>query len=340
MDVHAFDGCMEFVNVKSVTIPEGDVKRIVETLTGRVLWEKAPDKAPFSFGRTPTLEVAGRKAITTSSNVNILYLSRWEKSTSNYPMCAFYRDLSTSTAYLSDGGTVAPRIDAKSAGSYVLEHTGQNTSEYADRRIEAVSDMIDADSHTGLVMTRGIDATTGGLTNDYYFVRLNGYHYPTTGTAFKKMDSKPQTEGQVYITYAKERDEFLVTGLNKGSCVVPADMTSGTSITYETSGLKRAYWVASYNRYYGVTGTNGNLLTSLSSSYAKAIAFVYGAAVSLYQREPALWRRMLLIPTAHAPPASGMYTKPSAVPCVNAGSVSHVCPSNDVSRFPFVSVTP
>ena len=144
--------------------------------------------------------------------------------------------------------------------------------------------MIDADSHTGLVMTRGIDATTGGLTNDYYFVRLNGYHYPTTGTAFKKMDSKPQTEGQVYITYAKERDEFLVTGLNKGSCVVPADMTSGTSITYETSGLKRAYWVASYNRYYGVTGTNGNLLTSLDGhtwetlpalTQGTALGFVY-----------------------------------------------------------------
>ena len=31
---------MEFVNVKSVTIPEGDVTKIVETLTGRILWEK------------------------------------------------------------------------------------------------------------------------------------------------------------------------------------------------------------------------------------------------------------------------------------------------------------
>lgn len=40
---------VEFVNVTDVRIPSGDVTKITETNTGRVLWEKKPQKTATSL---------------------------------------------------------------------------------------------------------------------------------------------------------------------------------------------------------------------------------------------------------------------------------------------------
>ena len=255
---------MNFADVTDIVIPQGEVIKIHETATGRVLWEKVSaielnpqwykiNSSAFYYGLQSGgyLECIGKQDSngTIFAAVNSMQPSI-NSVTNTYKACWSTFESKTSIS-------ISSKIKYKFSAS-----AGPDPGAF---KIISVPELITANN--GIALAATVDGDTHTITS-YLFIwgdifgSKPNQHY---------INTEPVDDTSVFITYSPERSEYLVTGLKKGLCVIPTTLARNGAafqddFTYSFGipqiFLRRTKWVADLNMYFGATGTDGKVYYS------------------------------------------------------------------------------
>ena len=288
---------MEFVNVTGVKIPEGEVTKIRETDTGRILWEKQvwPEITSPSWLVNQTYNIdAGNGQGGVMLGISSIKYAGYDYNKHNggdypvkdYPILLGIRHAPGVVNYMSelrqaktdaygigvidywgiDGLRICymPLADPTDTNILRVRRLGQNGNDYY--AFIAMSDVAQ-------------DTYTHGVGHDYKSLVIYKDNYglgdcyfslgvPSSATTAYQSSQKVRImpfslarNADVWITYAEERAEYLVTGLNGKSLIVPEENFLTANLNLQNSQLRRTKWVSELNMYFGAKNTNSNKIS-------------------------------------------------------------------------------
>ena len=285
-----------FANVTDIKIPEGDVTKITETATGRVLWEKNiyPDInlswmrvssriGPISRSGIPKI----KKIVPSTYWIRSSYSSN---QCSKAVMACLHLDNvdEYNTNRLNSVFTVTPEaVDGIHCGVHAVQSFADSGLDLRGATVLGVSPIISINGSStmfsstskGFLILKDTKSKKYGLhtydelQNMTPLIGHSDIHYVMN-------DATPSTNGKVWVTYCPLYDEFLVTGLSGKLCIVKG--TNYTMTCYD-SDLVRTTWVDELKMYFGTKGatisysSNGISWTNVqvfSSGTIKGVAWL------------------------------------------------------------------
>ena len=273
-----------FANVTDIKIPEGNVTKIAETTTGRVLWEKKryPDislswmRVSSAIGFLPDLSTPPIKKIVKSDEISDT--NAIDKNIRDKVKDVKTRTMNTLVCLQMDFD-FAERNRLRPVAAAICEDNGETycgvfANPFASGGKEIEGDMLLGASDWDYHRDRGFAIIKTKHSQKY---GLNIYDlyppYDTEGLE-KELNAIPNSNGNVWTAYSISRDEILVTGLSGQLCVVKG---ANAIITYQTSSLLRTKWVEELGLYFGATGADGNISYSADGlSWTVATVFSSG----------------------------------------------------------------
>ena len=244
---------MIFANVTDITIPEGNVIKIHETDSGRVLWEKKNTEIH------PVWHIADIKlAFGSAGNKgSIRCISRNEDSSrSRFSLCSVNLTSDTCDAWGFWGD-----LSRSNDTTYLTYYPGGMFTQNA-YSVLALTEVFSPSGSHGVVYAHHLNS------DSYFFQRgANAYNSLNLSDSFSLKTLGPQSKDSVRITFSPERHEYLVTGLSNGrSCILPDDFTSSSLFIYRSgtpySNFKNTHWVSAFNSYYAASGDDKNVYSS------------------------------------------------------------------------------
>lgn len=228
---------MEFVEVSEVSIPEGEVLRITETASGQVLWEEG-------------LELPNAKwTVKEMPKRNGRYYGIGDGKASLKMMWRNY--------LYPTGAVIVVNKPTDSCDDFTYYSIGT-----PQKGLYRFADGVGY-GHITKRWSRILSVSTDGrviLTTQQTDIRYQIYYlsepYSDAGRGIS-IDAKEAASGSVRIIYSPERREYLVTGTNKGSFVLPEGFSSSTAISYSSDSIRRACWSSEHNMYIGASGSTG-----------------------------------------------------------------------------------
>ena len=218
---------MNFANVTDIKIPNGNVIKIEETDTGRVLWEKNAFEINPVWQSTST-----RLFYQNDYNAHpIRFIARG--ATTDYGALYLF---ATSADYLDSAtGTYNWATDEAHINGVIYAGYYQHTTDNDKIRFIAVSKDVKPNTYNN--QKQGLIIYHSDIRKTCNFLKLpnartmNYESFDRKSTSANKLEinmTSPPTN-RVYITLAEDRDEFLITGLS-GTQILPINFNSSTPI--------------------------------------------------------------------------------------------------------------
>jgi hypothetical protein len=266
---------MIFANVNDIAIPQGNVIKIHETISGRILWEKKP---PVINPVWNILDV--RLAYVSAGDKGaIRCFSRNDKSSrQGFSLCSVCISDSNFDAW-GKWGDVSTGNNSVSFSYHPGGMTGQ-----IGYNILAATDCFNPDGSYGVIYAKDVSS------NSYFFLRGPDTYYLSVQSSnnYRLNTLQPRFDNSVRITYAPELNQYLVTGLASGrACILPADFNSGTSLNYLSgspySKFKNTHWVSEHNSYYAASGTDKKIYSSMDGiNWSEVTAATKGSVFDVF----------------------------------------------------------
>ena len=241
---------MNFADITDITIPEGSVEKITETISGRVLWEK--NKIVLN----PAWRVQNVESIAYTGDINDCKISSLGISYSgNNPASEvasigvmIHNDNQVGDTLIYGKFNVEDKITFKTLGSNTVATSNKLSTLAMPKQMP---------SHGGgAILVKSSNSIYG---NGAYLLAapnlMNGNltgGYATT--------SSPVSDTSVTITYSPERNELLMTGFSNGLMVLELGVLS--SQVFHSSSLRKTCWASGLGTsglYFGATGNDGNV---------------------------------------------------------------------------------
>ena len=249
---------MDFAGITEIKIPQGNVEKITETSSGRVLWENVKVKL-----NTPQWAVyKSNFAHTNTSPLPIVCMTKNIPVTGGATLMTVLNDTDGHAIYYGPYVNLYRSDSSSPASQAKLYSANDGHTPGKDRRVLAISTpIVNSMMGEGLVfIDRGSDSN---FTTQYALLKISnaiakGLGY---GLGYAGVNSAPHADNSVYITGSPERQEYLITGL-KGGTVVRKAVFSTNALTYYSTHIGRTCWASGM-------GSSGLYFGALSS-YAAA----------------------------------------------------------------------
>lgn len=270
---------MEFVEAQSnsvtdITIPEGEVIKIEEADTGRVLWEKDVLKInPTWVSTSTTLFCINHPARP------IRFIARGFGNSSVVHLFA-------TSADNEDSQTYQVATDEAFISGYIRCGYYQHTTDDDKIRFIAVSKDVIPNIYNN--EKPGLIIYHSDIRKTCNFVKL-----PTNvSMPYFSIDTKlgqdkiqfsmttPPTN-RVYITLAKDRDEFLITGLPNGTLILPVNFNSSTSLNFTFPSFLKTCRVPDLGLYFAANNTRNISYSPDGKSWNTTQVFTTGAVLGV-----------------------------------------------------------
>lgn len=233
---------IDFSQVNGVKIAAGEVIRITEKATGRVLWELEYPSAGWQT-RTITRWSGGIPGIGDTNAVARIITDYSYMRPGFVIVCCYrpgnYNDGFYDFSIYSDGD----EYKFTWGSGY-----GVSTREFGH---------ILAMAGDGAVLTTPSREGESGGTVLYRF--SNPFSVSNNDKRLR-IDATEASSDSMRLLFNTSRMEYLVSGTNKGSFVLPYSFTPSTTITYDSNNIRRVIW--GRGQYLGATGIDGNVYRS------------------------------------------------------------------------------
>ena len=229
---------MIFDNVTDITIPQGNVIKIHESISGRVLWQKINPLNPICFslssGDIASSRTTDELAISCIAK-NVSYL------TSNTQSVLRSCFLSNSSS-VSPGTACAPILSKKNVGAskFVISGSGGKYAGGPAYFFYSNGEFYSASDDGSLLF--------GKSDSGYRLARF----YNSGSSLLNFNTNNPRSEISVYISFSPERNEYLVTGIKGGAFSLPYNFGASTSINPSGFNLAKSLWADSLNNYFAL----------------------------------------------------------------------------------------
>lgn len=257
---------MIFDNVTDITIPQGNVVKIHETNSGRVLWEKLCPQ----WTVIPVKDIIGGDNSRNGKIFWIAYapvLGPWVFLLLSYDGTTFSLERNIHISGVLSKTTRVKLGDSNSWGYTFSSVPNQKLGGEYTVKIPAGLANASSSNHFLLYEYSHIYDTKSDPSNPNSPMLLSTkYRFrwlPYSGNGRSLINTKPPVynDGEVYITHSPERKEYLITGIQGGTFTVPETAPTPTNYPYgfdftftqNGQNLGQTIWVSTHNRYYGIT---------------------------------------------------------------------------------------
>ena len=260
---------MNFANVTDIKIPNGNVIKIEETDTGRVLWEKNAFEINPVWQSTKTSLV--NIHVLPSTPVHIIARSQ---ATSNYVGLFATTDVYDTVTYQSAS-------EEAGVGGYINISDGAIGAGQKIRYIAASKDVVPNiynNQKPGLLLVHL------GLKNTYGFMKISSSVYRSfIGDVMATLNLNiSEPTNRVYITLAQDRDEFLVTGIPNGTIILPTNFNSSTPVNFDAAHkFLKTCRVPDLDLYFATNDTRNIFYSTDGKSWNDTQVFTYGTVLGV-----------------------------------------------------------
>lgn len=269
---------VNFANVTDITIPQGNVIKIHETNTGRVLWEKKSGLIINPSWQSTKTSLANPHRLPGNP---IHIIARAYADTSGVTLFTTTDDYSVNTIETAGVDVFLNKTVIK--GSSYANYGSMNNVRFI---------AVTKDSQPNIYNSQksGLLLIYNGNANNYGFIEIP-YRVTTTFAALDNSgfypilyaNTTPKLTSRVYITLAPDRNEFLITGLSNGLLILPANFNSSTALNYDivNGNLTRPCRVPDLGLYFAANGSNSVSYSQDGRTWNTAKVFTKGSILGV-----------------------------------------------------------